>query len=113
MPIINEIDLVEHGAGRVPALQNLDLEAGNVAAGKDGVGFDTHLRSVSNPVVFSAGDAAATCGPPLAPVSALGGKVVAANLLGGDIAAAKYAGIPSAVFTIPALTRVAGARTRH
>lgn len=100
-----EADLVVHGAGRVPALGDLDLQAGGVAAGKDGVEVDAHLRSVSNPAVYSAGDAAATAGPPLTPVSALEGKVVAANLLGGT-ATAEYTGIPSAVFTLPALTRV-------
>jgi glutathione reductase (NADPH) len=61
---------------------------------------------VSNPAVYAAGDAAATQGPPLTPVSALEGKVVAANLLEGDHTTADYTGIPSAIFTLPALTKV-------
>lgn len=101
-----EADLVVHGAGRVPALDALDLAAGEVRAGAQGVEVDAHLRSVSNPAVYAAGDAAATEGPPLTPVSALEGKVVAANLLEGDHASADYSGVPSAVFTLPPLTRV-------
>jgi len=101
-----QADLVVHGAGRVPALDELDLQAGDVTADKDGVQVNAYLRSVSNPAVYAAGDAAATAGPPLTPVSALEGKVVAANLIEGDCATADYTGVPSAVFTLPALTRV-------
>jgi glutathione reductase (NADPH) len=101
-----DADLVVHGGGRVPALDELDLAAGEVRAGEGGVEVDAHLRSVSNPAVYAAGDAAATAGPPLTPVSALEGKAVAANLLEGDHAAPDYLGVPSVVFSLPPLTRV-------
>lgn len=61
-----DADLVVHAAGRVPNLGGLDLEAGNVAAGKRGVEVDGHLRSTTNPRVFAAGDAVAS-GMPLTP----------------------------------------------
>lgn len=98
-------DLVVHGAGRVPALARLDPERGNVRAER-GVVVNQYLQSVSNPRVYAAGDAAATAGAPLTPVAGLEGKVVASNLLEGNHATADYTGVPSAVFTIPELTRV-------
>jgi glutathione reductase (NADPH) len=99
-------DLVVHGAGRAPALAQLDLERGKVRADKKGVAVDEHLQSVSNPRVYAAGDAAATAGPPLTPVASLEGQVVASNLLDGNTRTPDYTGVPSAVFTIPALARV-------
>lgn len=99
-------DLVVHGAGRVPAVDALDLEQANVRAGKNGVEVNEFMQSVSNPRVYAAGDAAATGGPPLTPVSNLEGKIAAANLLDGNHASADYTGIPSVVFTLPALARV-------
>jgi glutathione reductase (NADPH) len=101
-----EADLVVHGAGRAPALERLDLERGKVRADKKGVAVDEHLQSVSNPRVYAAGDAAATAGAPLTPVASLEGAVVASNLLDGNTRTPDYTGVPSAVFTIPALARV-------
>lgn len=101
-----EADLVVHGAGRVPAIDDLDLDGAGVRAGRKGVEVDEYLQSPSNPAVYAAGDAAATAGPPLTPVSGLEGKVVATNLLEGNRARPDYTGVPSVVFTIPALARV-------
>ena len=99
-------DLIVHGAGRVPAIDGLELEAGGVRAGKRGVEVNEYLQSTSNPSVYAAGDAAATAGPPLTPVASLEGKVVAANLLKGNHTTADYTGVPSVVFTVPALVRI-------
>ena len=101
-----DTDLVVHGAGRVPAIDALDLAKANVRAGKKGVEVNEFLQSVSNPAVYAAGDAAATAGAPLTPVSSLEGKIAATNLLESNRVRANYTGIPSVVFTIPALTRV-------
>lgn len=101
-----ETDLVVHGAGRVPAIDALDLEKANVRAGEKGVEVNEFMQSVSNPAVYAAGDVAATAGPPLTPVSSLEGRIAAANLLEGNNARPDYTGIPSVVFAIPALARV-------
>jgi glutathione reductase (NADPH) len=101
-----ETDLVVHGAGRVPAIDALDLEAGKVRAGKRGVEVNAFLQSTSNPRVYAAGDAAASPGWPLTPVASLEGEVVAANMLQGNHATPNYTGIPTAVFTIPEIARV-------
>lgn len=99
-------DLVVHGAGRVAAIDRLDLASAGVAAGKGGIRVNQHLKSVSNPAVYAAGDAADTDGPPLTPVAVAEGKVAASNMLKGDHATVDYRGVPSVVFTIPELARV-------
>lgn len=100
------VDLVVHGAGRIPAIDNLELEAAGVEYGAKGVAVSEHLQSVSNENVYAAGDAAATPGAPLTPVAIFEGKVAASNMLKGNKATPDYRGVPSAVFTIPELVRV-------
>ncbi len=101
-----ETDLIVHGAGRVPAIDTLELDKADVRAGNLGVEVNQYLQSTSNPSVYAAGDVAATAGPPLTPVANLEGQAVATNLLEGNHASPDYTGIPSVVFTIPALARV-------
>ncbi len=98
-------DLVVHSAGRVPAVAGLDLEAARVDSNGTTIKLNEYLQSVSNPAVYVAGDAANT-GFPLTPVAAMEGRAVAANLLQGNHKTVDYTGIPSAVFTVPALARV-------
>ena len=100
------VDQVVHGAGRIPAIDNLDLDAAGVEYGAKGVTVSEHLQSISNENVYAAGDAAATQGAPLTPVAVFEGKVAASNMLKGNKATPDYRGVPSAVFTIPELVRV-------
>jgi glutathione reductase (NADPH) len=99
-------DMVVHGAGRVPEIDDLDLEKANVKREKKGVSVNDYLQSVSNPIVFAAGDAAASGGPPLTPVAGMEGNIVASNLINGNHRTPDYSGIPSVVFTIPPLASV-------
>lgn len=104
--VVLEADLVVHGAGRVPDLEELNLEAAGVRRPRGGVEVNEYLQSVSNPMVYAAGDSADSGGPPLSPVAGYEGRVVAANLLEGNHTKTDYAAVPSAVFTIPPLARV-------
>jgi glutathione reductase (NADPH) len=99
-------DMVVHSAGRVPEINDLNLDAAGIEWEKRGVRVNEFLQSVSIPAVYAAGDAAASGGSPLAPVASYEGLIVAANLLKGDHQRANYLGIPSVVFTIPALAGV-------
>jgi glutathione reductase (NADPH) len=101
-----ETDLVVHGAGRIPQLSKLDLDAANVAHDTAGVTVAGHLQSTTNPAVYAAGDSADTPGAPLTPVAVFEGKVAASNMLKGTTTVPDYAGVPTAVFTIPELVRV-------
>jgi glutathione reductase (NADPH) len=99
-------DLVVHGAGRVPDVADLDLEAAGVASNERGVLVNAYLQSVSNPAVYAAGDAAASGGLPLTPVASAEGRVASHNLLHGNQQQVDYRGVPSVVFTIPPLAAV-------
>lgn len=101
-----EVDLVVHGAGREPDLADLNLEAASVEYSKAGVTVSEHLQSVSNSAIYAAGDAAASPGMPLTPVASMEGGVAARNMLNETRETPDYAGIPTAVFTIPELVRV-------
>ncbi|MBG6226808.1 pyruvate/2-oxoglutarate dehydrogenase complex dihydrolipoamide dehydrogenase (E3) component, partial [Arthrobacter sp. CAN_A2] len=48
-----EADLIVHGAGRVPELSTLDLDAGHVAYGPQGIEVAPHLQSTTNPAVYA------------------------------------------------------------
>ncbi|QOZ74084.1 NAD(P)/FAD-dependent oxidoreductase [Bradyrhizobium sp. CCBAU 53351] len=97
-------DLVVHAAGREPDL-GMDLAAAQVTVSKKRLELNEYLQSVSNPQVYAAGDAA-SLGPPLTPVSAHDGRVVATNILEGNSRKPDYRGVPSVAFTIPPIASV-------
>jgi glutathione reductase (NADPH) len=101
-----EADMVVHAAGRVPEIDDMNLNAAGVEWDSRGVKVNEFLQSVSNPAVYAAGDAAASGGPPLTPVASYEGIIVAANLLKGNSQKPNYLGIPTVVFTIPPLASV-------
>ena len=101
-----EADLVIHAAGRVPEIDDLELEQAGIARQKDGVSVNAYLQSVTNPAVYAAGDSVASGGFPLTPVAGMQGDIVARNLLEGNQHTPNYTGIPSVVFTTPPLARV-------
>ncbi|WCK52961.1 NAD(P)/FAD-dependent oxidoreductase [Aneurinibacillus sp. Ricciae_BoGa-3] len=101
-----EGNLVVHGAGRIPELEDMDLERGNVEREKDGVRVNDYLQSISNPNVYAAGDAAATHGLPLTPIAGMESQIVASNLLKGNHRKPDYRVMPTVVFTIPKIASV-------
>jgi glutathione reductase (NADPH) len=101
-----EADMVVHAAGRVPEIDDMNLDAAGVAWDGRGVKVNEFLQSVSNPAVYAAGDAAASGGTPLTPVANYEGIIVAANLLKGNSQKPNYLGIPTVVFAIPPLAAV-------
>jgi glutathione reductase (NADPH) len=101
-----EADLVVHGAGRVPEIDDLNLAAASVKADERGVQVNEYLQSVSNTEVYAAGDAAASGLPPLTPVAGYEGRIVASNLLKGNHRKVEPIPVPTIVFTIPPLAAV-------
>ena len=102
-----EAEMVVHGAGRVPEIDDLSLDAAGVTWDRQGVTVNEYLQSVSNPAVYAAGDAAASGAPRLTPVAGHDGRIVAANLLDEkNRQTPDYAVVPSVVFTIPPLASV-------
>lgn len=100
-----QTDLVVHGAGRVPQIDDLGLEKGNVDFDKHGIIVDEYLRSVSNPKVYAAGDVVGSS-PPLTPAARHEGGVAASNLLEPSSRKVYDYPIPSVAFTIPPLARI-------
>lgn len=98
-------DLVVHAAGRVPDVTELNLSAANVAVADGRLELNDFLQSVSNPIVYATGDAAAK-GPPLTPVSSHDAKAAAANILEGNRHKPDYRGVPSIAFTLPPIAAV-------
>jgi glutathione reductase (NADPH) len=98
-------DLVIHGAGRVPDIEDLNLAAGSVQYSNRGVAVNTYLQSVSNPSVYAIGDAADTPFQ-LATTGDMEGIAAAKNISDGNHEKADYSVVPSVVFTLPPLASV-------
>jgi glutathione reductase (NADPH) len=101
-----DTEMVVHGAGRIPAIQDLDLEKAGIKYEKKGISVNGYLQSVSNTQVYAAGDVSASGAPPLTPVSSIEGHVVANNLLQGNHHKPDFTEIPSMVFSLPSLASV-------
>lgn len=103
-----DVDLVIHGAGRVPDTARLQLDRAHVAADDRGaIVVNAYLQSTTNPRVYAAGDCVLPQGSlPLTPVAAHEGLIAASNMLHGNRKTPDYRGVPSAVFTIPPLAAV-------
>ena len=100
-----EAGLVVHGAGRVPDIDDLDLEEAGVERSRRGVVVNDYLQSVSNPKVFAAGDAA-EIGPPLTPVALYHAKVVAENMINDNAIKVDHRVVPSIAYTVPPVAAV-------
>jgi glutathione reductase (NADPH) len=99
-------DLIVHGAGRAPDIDDMNLEAGGIDRNRQGVVVNEFLQSATNPIVYAAGDAAASGGKPLTPVAGFESHIVASNLLNRNRRKAEYPAQPTVVFTVPPLAAV-------
>ena len=97
--------VVANGAGRVADVDGLGLHEGEVANDGGRISVTEHLRSTSNPHVYVAGDALWSTAQ-LSPVASYEGRIVGRNLIEEDSAVPDYTGMPSAVYTVPALASV-------
>ena len=101
-----ESQLVVNAAGRVPEIDQLNLEKGKIEFGRKGIKVNEYLQSISNPRVYAAGDVADSRGLPLTPVAVLEGHAVASNIVKGNNKAPQYSGMPTVVFINPPLASV-------
>ncbi|KPM32158.1 Glutathione reductase [Croceitalea dokdonensis DOKDO 023] len=97
--------LVCNTAGRIPAIQALNLSKGKVAHSKKGVIVNQFLQNTTNPRVYACGDVA-NKGLPLTPLSGLEASIVAENILNDNTKDYEEPLVPSAVFTLPNLASV-------
>jgi len=97
--------LVCNTSGRVPAIEALHLEKGNVAFSNKGVLVNEYLQNTKNPNIYACGDVSDHA-LPLTPLTGKEGTVVAQNILNGNTSTIETSVIPSAVFTLPNLASV-------
>ena len=100
-----ETDRVVNGAGRIANVAGLDLDAGKIAHDGIRIEVDDTLRSISNPSVWVAGDALVHSAQ-LSPVATYEGRIVGHNIVHGAEKKPDYDVVPSAVYTVPALSTV-------
>ncbi|MGB7327604.1 MAG: NAD(P)/FAD-dependent oxidoreductase [Rubripirellula sp.] len=102
-----DADLVVHGAGRVPNIADLNLDAASIQHDKRGVTVTKFMRSPSNDRVFATGDCAASGMPRLTPVANEEARIVAKNLFADSPEATPdYGVVPKVAFTTPAVAAV-------
>jgi len=99
------VGAVANGAGRVPALADLDLSAAGVSFEGGHPLLDDAHRSRSNPGVWFAGDSIAGK-PQLSALATYEGRLVGRNLVRGEARAPDYTSVPAAIFSAPALASV-------
>ena len=101
---VREADFVLNAAGRVAAIEELNLAAANVETSQRGIVVDAFLRSKTNRRVFAGGDAHGI--RQLSPVASYEGRVIAENFLQGDVREVDYTTIPQSIFITPPLASV-------
>src|SRR5690606_7573608 len=98
--------MIFNTAGRVPSIQDLDLEKGNVEYSKEGIVINQFLQSTTNKNVYACGDVSASKGLPLTPLSSEEARIVSTNILNKNSEKVDYPPQPSVVFTLPNLASV-------
>lgn len=97
--------VVFNTTGRIPAIEELDLEQGNVSHNKNGIEVNGYLQSTSNKTVYACGDVS-DCSVPLSPLSGYEAYTVAQNIINDTQNEIELPLIPSVVFTLPNLASV-------
>ena len=87
-------------SGRVPNVEELDLETAGVETTKTGITVDEHMRT-SVPGIWAAGDVTAVA--QFTPIAQYQARVAVADMFGKDTRAADYSVLPTAIFTDPEL----------
>jgi len=104
-------DMVIHGAGRVPNIEELHLEKAGIKIEKGAIVVDKYMRT-SNPRIYAGGDCTSES-LKLNSVAALQGEVAAANILNENSLEVDYTGVPSAVHAIPVLASVGTSASKN
>ena len=98
-------ELVLNTTGRVPSIEGLDLEKGNIAYSDRGITVNEFLQSTTNKNVYACGDVSDNA-VPLTPFSGREGEIVAHNMESGNTLKADFPDFPSVTFTIPNLAQI-------
>ncbi|MBU2997772.1 NAD(P)/FAD-dependent oxidoreductase [Cellulophaga baltica] len=97
--------MVFNTAGRVPNIESLAVENGNVTEGKKGLAVNDYLQSTTNKSVYICGDVS-DHGLPLTSMTGPESKTVIANIVNGNKTKIDTPVIPSVVYTLPNMASV-------
>lgn len=97
-------DLVFCSTGRIPNIEDLNLEKAGIKANKKGIEVDDYLQT-SNESVYACGDVIDKTDKKLTPVSRYEGKYLASYLSGETKDKIHYPALPTIVFTSPELAQ--------
>lgn len=92
-------------AGRVPAIEKLDLENADIKADESGILVNDFMQSISHENVYACGDVS-NKSLPLTPLSGLQGYIAGHNISNGNSKEFSNPLVPSVVFTQPQLASV-------
>ncbi len=98
--------MVFNTAGRVPSIDELDLENGNVAFEDNGISVNEFLQNTTNKNVYACGDVSASGSLPLTPTSSQEARIVSLNIRKGNTTKMDFPPVPSVVFTIPQVASI-------
>ena len=98
--------IVFNTAGRVPSIDELHLEKGNVAFEKGGISVNEFLQNTTNKNVYACGDVSASGALPLTPTSSQEARIVSLNIRKGNHTKMDFPPVPSVVFTIPQIASI-------
>lgn len=97
--------MVFNTAGRVPAIDTLDLEKAKVSFSAKGIEVNEYLQNTKNKNVYACGDVT-DHGLPLTSMTGPEANTVSANIIAGNKTKVNTPVIPSVVYTLPNLTSV-------
>ncbi|HLW32335.1 MAG TPA: NAD(P)/FAD-dependent oxidoreductase, partial [Aequorivita sp.] len=98
--------MVFNTAGRVPSIDELELEKGNVTFEKGGISVNEYLQNTTNKNVYACGDVSASGSLPLTPTSSQEARIVSLNIRQGNSIKMDFPPVPSVVFTIPQIAAI-------
>ena len=98
-------DMIVHGAGRIPDIENLKLENAGIENDKGNIIINEYLQCTSNTAVYVAGDVTGRS-MRLTPVAEMEGEIAAFNMINGNCKIPDYHTIPSVVFSHPSVASV-------
>ncbi|PAD20931.1 hypothetical protein CHH64_10230 [Terribacillus saccharophilus] len=99
-------DIVIHGAGRAPNVQDMGLDQTSISYSKKGIKVDKNQQSISAPHIYAAGDCADDGKLPLTPLASEAGSRVIQHMLEEKQQDDFNHVQPSVVYTIPGIASV-------
>ncbi|ADD68579.1 FAD-dependent pyridine nucleotide-disulfide oxidoreductase [Denitrovibrio acetiphilus DSM 12809] len=104
-PVVRDVDLVIHGAGRVANVDGLDAGKAGVELSRGGVVVNSFMQT-TNPAIYAGGDCTDTEGYLLSPIAFMEGYIAAHNMVNGNSKEPDYLNTGTVMFNVPGISAV-------